>query len=143
VSVLVDTGVWFAYLHEDDRRREEAEAILHACVEGRHGRIVTTHDIVVETLTLLMAREAPWSAVEGFAGLVGLRSDPALPQIATVLGGRAGRFAEAWPLFERHYEEKELGFTDCTTVVAMGRRGIDKVASFDDDLDGLVDRVSG
>lgn len=37
--------------------------------------------------------------------------------------------------------DRALSFTDATTVALVRARGIDHVLSFDDDLDGLVDRV--
>jgi predicted nucleic acid-binding protein len=34
-----------------------------------------------------------------------------------------------------------LSFTDATTVALVERHGIDAVLSFDDDFDGIVERV--
>jgi hypothetical protein len=41
----------------------------------------------------------------------------------------------------RRYNDQELSFTDAVTVALCERRGIDAVLSFDDDFDGLVERV--
>lgn len=142
MSLLVDTGVWYAYVHEDDEHNEDAEAILAAAMEGRHGRILTTRDIVGETLTLLLARGAPKATVQEFAALVGLEEDPPHPQLSTVLDVQAALSLDAWELFQRHYEDSGLSFTDCTTVVAMRRKGIERIASFDEGFDGIVERVS-
>lgn len=142
MSLLVDTGVWSAYLHEDDEHHEHARAIVAACVEGRHGRVVATRDVVVETLTLLLARGLPRSAAREFAALVGLEADTSLPQLAAVLDVGTAGSREAWRLFRRHYEDKGLSFTDCTSLATVRRKGIDALASFDEGFDGLVERIS-
>lgn len=143
MSLLVDTGVWFAYIHEDDEHHEDAQAIVAASVDGRHGRVVTTRDVAVETLTLLLARGLPRSAAQEFAALVGLETDTSLPQLAAVLDVGTAGSREAWRLFRRHYEDKGLSFTDCTSLATMRRRGIGKIATFDEGFEGLVERVAG
>ncbi|MFC7076964.1 hypothetical protein [Haloarcula halophila] len=39
------------------------------------------------------------------------------------------------------YADHELSFTDATTVVLVEQHDIDAVPSFDDDFDGIVDRL--
>lgn len=43
-------------------------------------------------------------------------------------------------IFER-YDDQDLSFTDATIVALVRRHDIDCILSFDDDFDGLVDRV--
>ena len=50
------------------------------------------------------------------------------------------RFDEAVERFEE-YADHGLSFTDVTTVVLVEHHDIDAVLSFDDDFDGLVDRL--
>jgi predicted nucleic acid-binding protein len=77
--------------------------------------------------------------VRDLAGYTGFTEDR--PTIATVIDTDHRCQQEAWPVFERHYH-KGLSFTDCTSLVAIRRRGIDAIASFDDGFDGLVGRVA-
>lgn len=49
-------------------------------------------------------------------------------------------FEAAVGIFER-YDDQNLSFTDATTVALVKERDIDSVLSFDDDFDGIVDRV--
>ena len=49
-------------------------------------------------------------------------------------------FADSVDIFER-YDDQELSFTDATTVALCDRYDIESVLSFDDDFDGLVDRI--
>jgi len=51
------------------------------------------------------------------------------------------RFDDAVERFEA-YADQGLSFTDVTTTVAAEHHDIDAVLSFDDDVDGLVDRVA-
>lgn len=52
----------------------------------------------------------------------------------------AAVFTEAVDVFDR-YEDQGLNFTDATTIALVRRHDIDAVSSFDDDFDGLIDRV--
>lgn len=47
---------------------------------------------------------------------------------------------ETLETFER-YDDQSLSFTDASTVALVETRDIDAVLSFDDDFDGLVERV--
>lgn len=143
MSILIDSGVWFGKLHERDGRHEDAQALLAACMEGVHGAIYTTSDIVDETLTLTLARggDAGWGMIQDLGGYFGFTETQ--PQLATVLEVDPSLQAQAWTLFERHYEERGLSFTDCTSLVTMRERDIETIASFDDGFDGLVERVDG
>lgn len=143
MSILIDSGAWFAKLHERDQDHEAAQAIFAACMDGAHGQVFTTSDVVDETFTLALSRAGADSGgmIQDLAGFVGFTETR--PTVASVLDVDRERQRAVWPLFERHYEEKGLSFTDCTSLVTMRERGIDKIASFDDGFDGLVERVDG
>lgn len=53
----------------------------------------------------------------------------------------AAVFTDAIEIFEQ-YDDQELSFTDATSVALCRRHDIDGVLSFDDDFDGLVERIS-
>jgi predicted nucleic acid-binding protein len=141
VSILIDTGVWFGKLHGRDEHHEDAQSIVAACLDGEHGSVFTTTDIVDEAFALVRhrARGNGRGMVRDLAGYTGFTEDR--PTIATVIDTDRRCQQEAWPVFERHYEDKGLSFTDCTSLVAIRRRGIDAIASFDDGFDGLVATV--
>jgi predicted nucleic acid-binding protein len=52
----------------------------------------------------------------------------------------AAVFADAVSIFER-YDDQQLSFTDASTIALCERHAIDAVVSFDDDFDGVVDRI--
>jgi predicted nucleic acid-binding protein len=47
---------------------------------------------------------------------------------------------KAIDVFER-YDDQQLSFTDATTVALTSKNEIDPLLSFDDDFDGLVERL--
>ena len=49
-------------------------------------------------------------------------------------------FDDALDVFET-YDDQGLSFTDTTSVAVCARAGLDRVLSFDDDFDGLVERL--
>ncbi len=142
MSILLDTGVWFGALHERDKNHEAAQGILAACMDGAHGPVYTTSDVMDEAFTLVLARtgQSGWGMVQALGGLVGFTD--ARPTVATVLEVSRTAQEDAWSVFQEHYEGKGLSLTDCTTLVMMEWYGIDAIASFDEGFDGLVERIS-
>ena len=60
---------------------------------------------------------------------------------AGLLEAYAAGFSQAVETFER-YKDQSLSFTDASTVAVTKEREIDYVLSFDNDFDGLVDRLN-
>lgn len=53
----------------------------------------------------------------------------------------AAVFADAVSVFERH-DDQQLSFTDALTIALCDRHDIDVVVSFDNEFDGVVDRLA-
>ena len=53
--------------------------------------------------------------------------------------GRSG-FGRAIDLFD-HYSDERLSFTDATILAHVESRNVDYVRTFDEDFDGIVDRL--
>jgi len=51
-----------------------------------------------------------------------------------------GDFNLAWSKFDT-IKDKFLGFTDCTSLALMERRGNERIMSFDSHFDGLAERL--
>lgn len=141
MSVLIDTSVWFAKVHERDDSHDLAQSFFSACLEGEHGPVYTTTDVVDEALTLALARgkSEAYGMVRDLAGFFGLRSYP--PSVASVLDVDHSVQEEAWGLLKRHCDGKALSFTDCTSLVLARDYRVDAIASLDDDFEGLFPRV--
>ena len=109
-AVFVDTGGWIACADRADPAHVACTAARDATLEA--GRILITTDFVVdETLTLirfrlgLAAANAWWQQIDGSARLRWERV-------------ASERFERARNLFFQ-YRDKELSFTDCTSMAVM------------------------
>ena len=109
-AVFVDTGGWMACADRADPAHVACTAARDATLEA--GRILITTDFVVdETLTLirfrlgLAAANAWWQQIDGSARLRWERVEN-------------DRFERARNLFFQ-YRDKDLSFTDCTSIVVM------------------------
>jgi predicted nucleic acid-binding protein len=109
-AVFVDTGGWMACADRADPTHVACTAVRDATLEA--GRILVTTDFVVdETLTLirfrlgLAAANAWWQQIDGSARLRWERVEN-------------DRFERARNLFFQ-YRDKDLSFTDCTSIAVM------------------------
>jgi uncharacterized protein len=109
-AVFVDTGGWMACADRADPAHSACTAARDATLEA--GRTLLTTDFVVdETLTLirfrlgLAAANVWWQQIDGSARLRWERVD-------------TDRFERARTLFFQ-YRDKDLSFTDCTSIAVM------------------------
>jgi predicted nucleic acid-binding protein len=109
-AVFVDTGGWMACADQADPAHSGCTAARDATLEA--GRILITTDFVVdETLTLirfrlgLAAADAWWRQIDGSTRLRWERVEN-------------DRFERARQLFFQ-YRDKDLSFTDCTSIAVM------------------------
>jgi hypothetical protein len=109
-TVFVDTGGWMACADRADPAHVACTDARDATLEA--GRILITTDFVVdETLTLirfrlgLAAANAWWQQIDGSARLRWERVEH-------------DRFERARNLFFQ-YRDKDLSFTDCTSITVM------------------------
>jgi len=109
-AVFVDTGGWMACADRSDPAHVACTAARDATLEA--GRLLITTDFVVdETLTLirfrlgLAAASAWWQQIDGSARLRWERIE-------------TERFERARQLFFQ-LRDKDLSFTDCTSIAVM------------------------
>jgi len=138
MSVLIDTGVFYAHADTDATRHGRARATLDRLMDGTYGQPYTSDYIYDETVTLTLERTGQFS----HARRVGrrIRGEGEYPTFVRIEHVTSRLFEAAVDVFER-YEDQDLSFTDATTVALLEDRGIDAVVSFDDDFDGIVDRI--
>ena len=134
MSLLVDTGVFYAHHDEDSGRHDDARAALTKVLEGRFGQPYVTDYIYDETVTLTRYR---MDSVEEAKTVSDRILETGLFSMAWV---REDVFKDALVVFEE-YSDQSLSFTDATTVAVAESRGIDYVLSFDDDFDGVAERL--
>jgi len=137
MTVLVDTGVLYADHDTDAGRHAAASDALEAVYDGEFGLPYISDYIYDEAVTLTLKRGAFGPAKRLGERLRG--ADP-YPRAYEMLHVSPATFADAIDLFEQ-YDDQELSFTDATTIALCERHGIDAIMSFDDDFDGLCDRI--
>jgi len=138
MTIIVDTGVLYADHDTAAPRQETATTALDAVYRGEFGQPYISDYIYDEAITLTLTRG---SFVPAKRLGQRLRGADNYPKAYEILHVSPAVFRSTVERFER-YDDQELSFTDATTVALAEHRGIDAVLSFDDDFDGLVDRVS-
>lgn len=135
MSLFIDTGVLLAVRNSVDGQHERAREIMRSAIIGNHGNVFTSDFVLDEAITLTLVRtKNPDLALD--VGNFVIKS-----QRITVLHVSEIEFGETLERF-RALGDRLLTFTDVTSLVLMGRHGIDEIASFDSGFDGLVARWS-
>ena len=138
MSVFVDTGVFFAHHDEDAERHDEAVTAFAELLDGTYGQPYTSDYVLDETVTLTRARTDSFEAADAVASRI-LGADP-FPNVFELVHVDPDDVRASLDTF-RQYDDHDLSFTDATTVQLCEARGIASVLSFDDDFDGLVERI--
>ena len=120
VTVLVDTGAWYALADTSDKLHREARAFFTQYAGTKP--FLTTDLILSETLALLGAHLGRPPALAFWGTLRETRIPVLTPEPADLEG--AWRIAQAYP-------DQAFSFVDCTTFAMMERLGIDEVFAFD------------
>lgn len=138
MAILVDTTVLYERENKRARNHEAAKQAVDIVLAGRFGTPVISDYIVDETVTLALARtgrhELAIQAMDRLLGRGGFPQALRLRHVETAIFDAATRIFETYP-------DQGLSFTDATTVALAERFDIERVLSFDDDFDGLLDRV--
>jgi len=138
MTVIVDTGVLYADHDRDASRHDVASDALDTVYDGELGLPFVSDYVYDEAITLTLRRAGSFSAAKRLGDR--LRGVDPYPAAYEMLHVSAAVFADAVDVFER-YDDQRLSFTDATTVALCRRHDVDSVLSFDDDFDGIVDRV--
>ena len=120
MSVLVDTGAWYALAVSSDSHHKEARAFYTQHVGSAH--FVTTDLVLAESVALLNAH------LGRPAGLTfwGTLRETKIP----VLTPEPADLEAAWHIAQA-YADQAFSFVDCTTFAMMERLGIDDAFAFD------------
>ncbi len=120
MSIMVDTGAWYAVADSSDRHHGHATQFY----VGNAGRVplVTTDLILVETWALLNARLGRSAALTFWSTLRETR--------VPILNAEAVDLEAAWRIAQS-YPDQTFSFVDCATFAQMERLGIADAFSFD------------
>jgi predicted nucleic acid-binding protein len=139
MSVFVDTGVFYAH-HDTDASRHTvgAEALNAVLTSSEYGRVLTSDYVYDEVVTLTHRRTGDITA--GIEVGQRIRGSGEYPDAIELLYGSRQLFTDAVSAYQE-YADHKLSFTDAMTVAMVAQHNIDTVLSFDDDFDGIVDRL--
>jgi predicted nucleic acid-binding protein len=138
MSVFVDTGVFYAHHDTDASRHEVGAAALNRVLRSaKYGRVFTSEYVYDEVVTLTYRRtNSVADAMEVGRRIRGEK----YPNAIELLHSSPRLFDDAVETYEE-YADHELSFTDAMSVATMEYHDIDSLLSFDDDFDGIVDRL--
>ena len=137
--MFVDTGVFYAHHDTDASRHETAvEALNRVLKAAEYGRVMTSDYVYDEVVTLTQKRTG--SVADGMEVGRRIRGD-GYPDAIDMVYSSPALFDTAVETYET-YADQELSFTDAMSVVMIEHHDIDALLSFDDDFDGVVDRLA-
>ena len=138
MSVFVDTGVFYAHHDTDASRHDDAvDALTAVLTDPAYGQVMTSDYVYDEVVTLTQRRTGDVAAGQA----VGRRiRGEGYPDAIELLYASPALFADAVET-HRRYADHDLSFTDAMTVAMVDHHDIDRVVSFDDDFDGVVERL--
>ena len=137
MTVLVDTGVFFAFYSLRDRHHFDSLGLITHLVRGKWGKAFITNHILDETLNILkykIAPEASKAFIEAFLD----------KGIVEVLYTDIGLETKALEIFKKNLGRKGFSYTDAITVAVMKEFMIDYLLSYDiRSFQGLIDNIVG
>jgi hypothetical protein len=139
MSVFIDTGIFIAYVNKKDEHHTDATTILEDIMRNRYGVPFTSEYIFNEAVTIALYKANIAKAIDVRDLILG-NAERGIPCFMNILSVSRGDFNESWKLFLK-YADKKLSFTDCISIELMKKKGIEYIASFDSDFDGIVPRV--
>jgi len=138
MTVFLDTGVLYADHDRNASRHDAASTALDAVYDGEFGQPYVSDYVYDEAVTLTLKRGGAFAPARRIGEKI--RGVDPYPKAYELLRVSAAVFDDAVDAFER-YDDQALSFTDATTVALCGRHDIDAVLSFDDDFDGVTERI--
>lgn len=138
MSVFVDTGVFYAHHDTDATRHDVGVSALDDVLQStEYGQVLTSEYIYDEVVTLAHRRTGNIS--DGIEVGRRIRGE-GYPDAIDILSSSPGLFEDAVAVYEE-YADHEFSFTDAMTVAMVEHHGVDAVLSFDDDFDGVIERL--
>jgi predicted nucleic acid-binding protein len=135
MSVLLDTGLIFAYLNRQDAGHREARALMLRIARKEFGAPFVSDHVIDELFVLIRVRTGSAALEEAAHRFLPLPS-PALKGLAAVSLG-TGLLGPTWEVF-RKYRDQGISFTDASLIVTMREMGIERLATLDSRLGKLV-----
>lgn len=138
MSIFIDTGVFIAYLNKKDVHHDAALTLMEDIMNNNYGPVFTSDFVFSETVTFVLYKTGDINKTSLVRNLIFGTED--IPRFMDLLYIDEPIIVNAWNTFVR-YADKKMSFTDCSIVELMRHKGIEYIASFDSDFDGIVSRL--
>lgn len=141
MSIFVDTGVLYAAFDSAATRHGSGRTALET-VLGRpeYGLVMTSEYVYDETVTLTYQRTGDMSLAIAVGQHIRGLDEEGSHVGPTLLYSSQKLFDATVETFER-YSDHSLSFTDAMTLTMVDYHSVDGLLSFDDDFDGLTERL--
>jgi len=137
MTVLVDTGIFFAFYSLRDKHHLDSLGLITHLVKGKWGKAFITNHILDETLNILKYKIAP----ETSKAFLEVFIDKG---IVEVLYTDIDLEMKALEIFKENLGRKGFSYTDAVTVAAMREFKIEYLLSYDlRSFQGLIDSIIG
>ena len=120
MSILIDTGIFYALLDEGDINHIDALAIMTHILEGKFGKAVTTDYVILETTLLLKTKIGP-EAVKNFLNFLEQSG-------ITTITIDEETFQKTLKLVKKH--PRSLSICDAATLTIIEDWNINNLATF-------------
>ena len=137
MTVIVDTGVFFAFYSLKDRYHLDSLALIVHLIEGKWGRAFITNHILDETLNILKYKLS-YKTANAFIEVFIDRD------LIKVLYTDREIEEEALRIFKENISRKGFSYTDAITVAVIREYGINYLLTYDErSFTGLVENIVG
>ncbi len=137
MTVLVDTGVFFAFYSIKDEHHLDSLGLITHLVKGKWGRAFISNHILDETLNIIKYRLGPEVAKAFLETFID-------NGVIDVLYTNAELEMNALKIFKENLQRKGLSYTDAVTVALIKSHKIDYLLSYDlRSFKGLVENIIG
>lgn len=136
--ILIDTNIYVAYLNKRDQNHTRTKELIVHLLEGKYGSRFTISEVFTETATVLFKRTKRQDLVKKAWSLI-YSTDNAWGQTLVV---SKEYIDEAWKIFCSYTTpQRPLSFVDCLLIAVAKTLGIQKIVSFDNEFDGIIERI--
>ena len=136
--ILIDTNLFVAYLNRRDQNHKRAKTLVKQLLIGNYGSRFTISEVFSETATTLFKRTFRKDVVEKAWELM-YSPEKAWGQTLIIT---KTYIEDAWKVFCSYSTPKRpLSFVDCLLIAVAKSLGITKIVSFDDEFDGILERI--
>ncbi len=136
--ILIDTGLYVAYLNKRDQKSQQARSLARAMLSGDFGARFTISELFSEVATLLYRRTKNKTLVQKAWNLF-YSEKHAWGQSIII----TKEYIDiAWKIFQSHVSPKrKLSFVDCLLIAFAQKNNISNILSFDEQFDGILVRI--